>query len=65
MKGKVSRRDGKVYLELDAHEWSHLKSIVMFARKTANGPLFPNDVESPRIEQMARTLLDELGFEKE
>jgi hypothetical protein len=64
LKGKISRREGHVSLELDMHEWSHLKSILMFARKAANGPLFPNDVESPRIEQLARTLLDELGFER-
>jgi len=65
VKGKISRREGRVSLELDLHEWSHLKSIILFARKTANGPLFPTDVESPRIEHLARALLDELGFERE
>jgi hypothetical protein len=64
LKGKISRRDGRVELELDLREWSHLKSVIMFARKAANGPLFANDVESPDIERMARTLLDELGFER-
>jgi hypothetical protein len=64
VKGKILRRDGRVSLELDATEWSHLKSIVMFARKAANGPLFATDAESPEIERLARTLLDELGFER-
>ena len=54
----------RVSVELDLHEWSHLKSIITFARKAANGPLFANDVESPQIEHLARTLLDELGFER-
>jgi hypothetical protein len=64
LKGKISRREGRVELQLDLHEWSHLKSILMFARKAANGPLFASDVESPDIERLARTLLDELGFER-
>ena len=64
MKGKISRQEGRVELELDLREWSHLKSIIMFARKAANGPLFANDIESPDIERLARTLLDELGFER-
>ena len=65
MKGKISRRDGRVSLELDLHEWSYLKSILAFARKAANGPLFASDVESPQIEHLARTILDELSFERE
>ena len=64
MKGKIARREGRVSLELDLQEWSHLKSVLVFARKAANGPLFPNDVESPAIEKLTRTLLDELGFER-
>jgi hypothetical protein len=64
VKGKIARREGHVTLELDLNEWSHLKSVLLFARKAANGPLFPNDVESPAIEKLARTLLDELGFER-
>ena len=64
MKGSISRRQGFVQLEFDLQEWSHLKSIILFARKAANGPLFANDVESPAIEQLARNLLDELGFER-
>ena len=64
MKGKISRQEGRVELEFDLREWSHLKSIIMFARKAANGPLFANDIESPDIERLARTLLDELGFER-
>jgi hypothetical protein len=65
VKGKISRREGRVALELDLREWSYLKSIVMFARKAANGPLFASDVESPEIEALARTLLDEMGFERD
>lgn len=64
VKGKVQRREGRVSLELDLTEWSYLKSIIMFARKAANGPLFANDAESPEIERLARTILDELGFER-
>ena len=64
MKGKISRAEGRVWLELDLQEWSYLKSTLAFARKAANGPLFANDVESPAIEKLARTLLDELGFER-
>jgi len=64
VKGKISRRDNRVNLEFDLREWSYLKSTIMFARKAANGPLFANDVESPAIEQLARTLLDEIGFER-
>lgn len=64
MKGSISRRQGFVQLEFDLQEWSHLKSIILFARKAANGPLFANDVESPAIEQLARNILDELGFER-
>lgn len=64
VKGKISRREGRVAVEFDLQEWSHLKSIILFARKAANGPLFANDVESPAIESLARTLLDELGFER-
>jgi hypothetical protein len=61
----MSRREGRVALELDLREWSYLKSIVMFARKAANGPLFANDVESPDIERLARSLLDEIDFESD
>ena len=64
MKGNISRRQGVVKLELDLQEWSHLKSIILFARKAANGPLFANDAESPAIESLARAILDELGFER-
>lgn len=64
MKATISRRGGKVNLELDLREWSYLKSIIVFARKAANGPLFANDAESPDIERLARTILDELGFER-
>jgi len=64
VKGKVSRREDRVSIELDLREWSYLKSILVFARKAANGPLFANDVESPAIERLARTLLDELGFDR-
>jgi hypothetical protein len=53
-----------VSLDLDLREWSYLKSIIMFARKAANGPLFANDAESPQIEGLARTILDEIGFER-
>jgi hypothetical protein len=65
VKGKISRREGRVWLELDLREWSQLKSTIVFARKASNGPLFANDVESPAIEQLARTLLDEIGFERQ
>ena len=65
MKGTISPRQGWVHLEFDRSEWSYLKSIVMFARKAANGPLFANDAESPDIERLARTILDELGFERQ
>ena len=64
MKASISRREGSVKLELDLQEWSYLKSIILFARKAANGPLFANDVESPAIERLARGILDELGFER-
>lgn len=64
VKGKISRREDRVTLELDLREWSYLKSTLMFARKAANGPLFANDVESPAIEQLARTMLDEIGFDR-
>ena len=64
MKGTISRRNEHVSLELDLREWGYLKSIIIFARKAANGPLFANDAESPEIENLARTILDELGFER-
>lgn len=64
MKGSISRRQERVTLELDMQEWSWLKSVILFARKAANGPLFANDVQSPQIEKMARNMLDELGFEQ-
>lgn len=64
MKGSISRRQGHVKVEFDLEEWSHLKSIILFARKAANGPLFANDAESPAIESLARSLLDEMGFER-
>jgi len=64
VKGSISRRQGFVKLEVDLQEWGHLKSIILFARKAANGPLFANDVESPDIERLARGILDELGFER-
>jgi len=64
LKASISRREGSVKLELDLQEWSYLKSIILFARKAANGPLFANDVESPAIERLARGILDELGFER-
>lgn len=64
MKGSISRSQERVTLELDLQEWSWLKSVILFARKASNGPLFANDVESPRIEKLARDLLDELGFER-
>lgn len=64
MKGKISRREGRVWLEFDLREWSQLKSTIVFARKASNGPLFANDAESPAIEQLARTLLDEIGFDR-
>lgn len=64
MKGTIARQQDRVNVEFDLKEWSYLKSIILFARKAANGPLFANDVESPAIEKLARTLLDELGFER-
>jgi len=64
LKGTISRRRNQVQVEFDLREWSYLKSILIFARKAANGPLFANDAESPEIERLARTLLDELGFER-
>jgi len=64
VKGKISRREGRVWLEFDLREWSQLKSTIVFARKASNGPLFANDAESPAIEQLARTLLDEIGFDR-
>jgi hypothetical protein len=64
VKGTISRRQGTVKVEFDLKEWSYLKSIILFARKASNGPLFANDVESPAIENLARSLLDELGFER-
>jgi hypothetical protein len=64
VKGSISRRQERVTLELDLQEWSWMKSVILFARKAANGPLFANDVESPQIEKMARGILDELGFEQ-
>ena len=64
MKGKISRREDHVVVEMNLREWSYLKSTILFARKAANGPLFANDVESPAIESLARALLDELGFER-
>lgn len=64
MKGSISRSQERVTLELDLQEWSWLKSVILFARKAANGPLFANDIDSPRIEKMARSVLDELGFER-
>ncbi len=64
MKGTISRQQDRVTVEFDLKEWSYLKSIILFARKAANGPLFANDGESPAIERLARTLLDELGFER-
>ena len=64
VKGSISRRQGAVKVEFDLKEWSHLKSIILFARKAANGPLFANDADSPAIESLARFLLDELGFER-
>ena len=65
MQGTIASNEGRVRLELDLREWSYLKSIILFARKAANGPLFANDVESPDIERLARTILDELGFERQ
>ena len=65
MKGTISRRQGRVQIEFNLVEWSYLKSILLFARKAANGPLFAEDAESPEIERLARTLLDELGFERQ
>lgn len=64
VKGSISRRQERVTLELDLQEWSWLKSVMLFARKASNGPLFANDVQSPQIEKMARNMLDELGFEQ-
>ncbi len=65
MKGTISRRQDHVQVEFDLREWSYLKSIILFARKAANGPLFATDAESPEIERLARTLLDELGFDRQ
>lgn len=64
LKGTIARKQDRVSVEFDLQEWSYLKSIILFARKAANGPLFANDAESPEIERLARTLLDELGFER-
>ncbi len=64
VKGSISHKQERVTLELNLQEWSWMKSVILFARKAANGPLFANDVESPQIEKMARGILDELGFEK-
>ena len=64
LKGTISRQQERVSVEFDLKEWSYLKSIILFARKAANGPLFANDGESPQIERFARSLLDELGFER-
>jgi len=64
VKGSISRRQGFVKLELDLREWGHLKSVIVFARKAANGPLFANDAESPEIERLARNILDELGLDR-
>ena len=64
MKRSISRRQERVTLEFDLQEWSWLKSVLLFARKASNGPLFANDVESPQIEKMARGILAELGFEQ-
>jgi hypothetical protein len=64
VKGSISRSQERVTLELDLQEWSWLKSVILFARKASNGPLFANDVDSPRIEKLARHMLDELGFER-
>ena len=64
MKGSISRRQGFVKLEFDLQEWSYLKSVILFARKAANGPLFANDAESPAIEGLARAILDEIGMER-
>jgi hypothetical protein len=64
VKGSISRSQERVSLELDLQEWSWLKSVILFARKASNGPLFANDVDSPRIEKLARNMLDELGFER-
>jgi hypothetical protein len=62
LKGKIEPQTGRVTLELEPREWNYLKSIVVFARKAANGPLFAADAESPQIESLARALLDETGF---
>ncbi len=64
MKGRIQSQEGRVTLELDRREWSYLKSIIVFARKAANGPLFAADAESPQIEALARTILDEIDFER-
>jgi hypothetical protein len=64
LKGSISRKQDWVRLELDMREWSYLKSIIVFARKAANGPLFATDGESPQIERMARAILDEIEFER-
>lgn len=60
----MSRRTNQVTVEFNLTEWSYLKSIILFARKASNGPLFAADTESPEIERLARTILDELGFER-
>jgi hypothetical protein len=64
VKGTISRRSDHVTVELSLTEWAYLKSVILFARKASNGPLFANDAESPQIERLARTILDELGFER-
>ena len=64
MKGTIARKQDWVRVEMDMREWGYLKSIIVFARKAANGPLFAVDAESPQIEHLARTLLDEIGFER-
>ena len=65
MKGSIAREKDWVRLEMDMREWSYLKSIIVFARKASNGPLFATDGESPQIERLARAILDEIGFERE
>ena len=64
MKGTIARKQDWVRVEMDMREWGYLKSILVFARKASNGPLFAADAESPQIEHLARTLLDEIGFER-
>ena len=65
MKGTIAREKDWVRLEMDMREWSYLKSIIVFARKASNGPLFATDGESPQIESLARAILDEIGFERQ